>query len=276
MSFNRYTLALVFLLLFSVELSSAAGQGCTSGSCVVTQLDYENMMTNFRELYGDLRVTAVWSENRPQAFARRGELVVSGGFARKSDISLGGLLIVTCHEVGHALFSHNEGEADYFATQKCLKAYFNSFKGEMRLLVKQAPQRVVSFCGLQSELSQEVCKAGLVASQNAAQADANRCVERLERLKADVEGVDVESVQVEEFHFRCLRAAPGVVSPVFEKQALLEAATDSLSVLSPVIDHFVEDQRIVRVPYGQHNSPLCRMNTLREGLFDRPEPLCWK
>ena len=79
----------------------------------VDRSTYEATMDKFRTMYPSLSVVADWNEERPQAFANFKRMTVSGGFARKSDISLGGLIAVSCHEVGHALFSLNEGEADF-------------------------------------------------------------------------------------------------------------------------------------------------------------------
>ena len=53
-------------------------------------------------------------------------LSMSGGLARVRGITQDALALVACHELGHLLGGspQNEGQADYFATAKCLREIF--------------------------------------------------------------------------------------------------------------------------------------------------------
>lgn len=60
-------------------------------------------------------------------------LVLAGGLARFPGLTADGLALIACHEIGHNLgglpsyndgISSTEGEADYFATTKCLRRVF--------------------------------------------------------------------------------------------------------------------------------------------------------
>jgi hypothetical protein len=53
-------------------------------------------------------------------------LSMSGGLARVRGMTQDALALVACHELGHLLggYPNNEGQADYFATAKCLREIF--------------------------------------------------------------------------------------------------------------------------------------------------------
>ena len=93
---------------------------------------------------GNLIIHPAWDVDEPNAFATRlndGKdwiVQVNGGIARASYMSADGLLLVACHEVGHHLGgapykstsawkAAAEGEADYFASLKCMRTVLSSF-----------------------------------------------------------------------------------------------------------------------------------------------------
>jgi hypothetical protein len=88
-----------------------------------------------------LRVKKLWQDAQVNAVAYKegGYAVVEiwGGLARHSAMNADGVTLVTCHEVGHHLggppkytdqatgtWASVEGQADYFATLKCLRKVF--------------------------------------------------------------------------------------------------------------------------------------------------------
>lgn len=89
---------------------------------------------------GDLILYASWKSNTVNAFAEREDrkmrITVYGGLARHQAITEDGLVTVLCHELGHHLggypkksgnkWSSAEGQADYYATMKCLRRYWQS------------------------------------------------------------------------------------------------------------------------------------------------------
>lgn len=85
-----------------------------------------------------------WQEPTVDAFATRDDnnnpvVVINGGLARHPQMTKDGFLLIVCHELGHHLggapkilrgnsglrgWSSAEGQADYFATTKCLPRFF--------------------------------------------------------------------------------------------------------------------------------------------------------
>lgn len=92
-----------------------------------------------------LIITLAWNDPTVDAHATRDDdnnavIIVNGGLARHPLMTRDGLLLVACHEIGHHLggapkafrgtsnlrgWSSAEGQADYFATTKCLPRIFS-------------------------------------------------------------------------------------------------------------------------------------------------------
>jgi hypothetical protein len=96
---------------------------------------------------GHLRIDRRWTDGTVNASAdRQGSdwvLHRYGGLARHQVMTKDGFLLVACHETGHHLggapkisswffsdWASNEGEADYFATLKCLRHVFTDADNE--------------------------------------------------------------------------------------------------------------------------------------------------
>jgi hypothetical protein len=87
-----------------------------------------------------------WSDPTIDAFATRDDannpvIVMNGGLARHPLMTRDGFLLLVCHEIGHHLggapkilrgnsglksWSSAEGQADYYATSKCLPLFFHA------------------------------------------------------------------------------------------------------------------------------------------------------
>lgn len=88
-----------------------------------------------------------WLDGTIDAYATRDDdnnavIVMNGGLARHPEMTINGFLVLICHEVGHHLggapkilrgnsglrsWSSAEGQADYYATSKCLPAFFDTY-----------------------------------------------------------------------------------------------------------------------------------------------------
>ncbi len=99
-----------------------------------------------RRLNKELVIEKRWEDATVDAFATRDDLnnpviVINGGLARHPEMTRDGLALLICHEVGHHLggapknyrgtsglrgWSSAEGQADYFATTKCLPNIFKN------------------------------------------------------------------------------------------------------------------------------------------------------
>jgi len=104
----------------------------------------EFVQTNFPEFGRNFVLENKWEEDRVRAYATKDiednpVIVVYGGMARHPQMNTDGLYAILCHELGHFLggspqktrgpqrlktWSATEGQADYFATSKCLKILF--------------------------------------------------------------------------------------------------------------------------------------------------------
>lgn len=98
-----------------------------------------------KNLNKKLIIAGQWSDSSVDAHATRDEnnnpiVMLNGGLARHPLITRDGILLVACHEIGHHLggapksfrgtstlrgWSSAEGQADYFATTKCLPRVFS-------------------------------------------------------------------------------------------------------------------------------------------------------
>ena len=93
------------------------------------------------EAGGRLHVERNWTDGTANAYASRygntWNVAMFGGLARHETITEDGFALVICHEIGHHLggapkkasiwsntWASNEGQADYFATLKCLRRVF--------------------------------------------------------------------------------------------------------------------------------------------------------
>ena len=96
---------------------------------------------------GKLEIERKWTDGTVNAYAQQSgtswKVAMFGGLARHETITQDGMSLVVCHELGHHIggapkkagsifgggvnaWASNEGQADYFATLKCLrKAFLN-------------------------------------------------------------------------------------------------------------------------------------------------------
>ncbi|MDD3412534.1 MAG: M48 family metalloprotease [Lachnospiraceae bacterium] len=94
----------------------------------------------FKEEYkAQLQIERNWEDETVNAYAMQSgktwKVAMFGGLARHETITEDGFRAVVCHEVGHHIggavrkgfsWASNEGQADYFATSKCLKKFFEA------------------------------------------------------------------------------------------------------------------------------------------------------
>jgi hypothetical protein len=116
----------------------------------ITEKDFNDVLDKIELLYkdemaaqgGTMQINRQWTDGTVNAYAtRQGNIWVVnmfGGLARHPSITRDGFALAACHETGHHLggapkftswFGGNdwaavEGEADYFATLKCIRRYF--------------------------------------------------------------------------------------------------------------------------------------------------------
>lgn len=121
----------------------------------MTEIDFNQTLDRVQAIMGpeikklmnkDLIIERKWSDATVDAFATRDDannpvIVMNGGLARHPQMTKDGFLLLVCHELGHHLggapkilrgnsgvrgWSSAEGQADYFATSKCLPLFFQA------------------------------------------------------------------------------------------------------------------------------------------------------
>jgi hypothetical protein len=110
----------------------------------MSRTDFEDAVEALLKNYPQISIRSDWESQKLAAVATRDEqdrpiVTLSGGMARHSELTPDGLRLILCHEIGHFMggapkalrgnsdrrsWSSVEGQADYFATAKCLRTLF--------------------------------------------------------------------------------------------------------------------------------------------------------
>ncbi|MBC77855.1 MAG: hypothetical protein CME64_17750 [Halobacteriovoraceae bacterium] len=140
----------------------------------------------FSQLGATLKVNRNWDDGTVNAYASRSgsewNIHMFGGLARHEAVTPDGFALVVCHELGHHIggapkkggwwsnWATNEGQADYFATLKCLRRSFRGEDHNAVLSKMQVPKMVVDTCAEQwtSEEDQLICQRGAMAGHSTA------------------------------------------------------------------------------------------------------------
>lgn len=139
------------------------------------------------QMGGTLAIARNWEDGTVNAYASRSgdtwNVAMFGGLARHADITEDGFALVVCHEIGHHIggapkkqtwmgtrWATNEGQADYFATLKCLRKAFRSEENAAIVANLDVPQEVVNSCEAQfsNEEEQLICQRGAMAGMSTA------------------------------------------------------------------------------------------------------------
>lgn len=149
---------------------------------VVTQILYKIYAPKIKEKGNvDLVMNADWKDATVNAFATREvgtwTVHVAGGIARAKGMTKDSLALIVCHELGHHLggaprtflydgWPSAEGQADYWASSKCLKNYYNELKNEEVILDINIPEKVINQCSYVYKTYAEikVCVRTMMAS----------------------------------------------------------------------------------------------------------------
>lgn len=157
----------------------------------LTEKDLKEVTDRLQKIYGDVVTKSYnsklifdteWDDNTVNAFASRpteGEfhIHVPGGIVRAKGMSKDSLALVLCHELGHHLggaprtnlfngWPAAEGQADYWATSKCLKKYFFELKNEDVDVASNVPDRIMKDCNkIYSDFpSMKICVRSILAA----------------------------------------------------------------------------------------------------------------
>lgn len=131
---------------------------------------------------GELNVVKNWDDGTVNAYASRSgstwNVHMFGGLARHEAVTPDGFALVVCHELGHHIggapkkagwfgtWATNEGQADYFATLKCLRRVFRAEGNTAQVLSEMnVPASVTDTCSEQfsDETDRLICQRGAMA-----------------------------------------------------------------------------------------------------------------
>ena len=128
-----------------------------------------------------LSVERLWKNGEVNAAAypspRVANVLMFGGLARHPAITEDGFALVLCHEIGHHIggapkkvmgWASNEGQADYFATLKCLRKVFALEDNDAALKKMLVPIRVTVSCSRQfkNKLDRQICVRSAMAGMS--------------------------------------------------------------------------------------------------------------
>lgn len=120
-----------------------------------------------------LEVVRNWTDGTVNAYAEQEgnlwKVQMFGGLARHKTITYDGMALVVCHETGHHLggapryagddWASNEGQADYFATLKCLRRVWLNEDNAAAVRKMDVPAALTAGCEKQwkSEADRALC-----------------------------------------------------------------------------------------------------------------------
>ncbi len=131
-----------------------------------------------------LVVQRLWNDSTVNAFAERSgsewRIRMYGGLARHEAVTEDAFALIGCHEIGHHLggapkyrgqWAANEGQADYFATLKCMRDVFGKDDNRQIVSGMNAPQALVRSCERSFGDAQAIatCVRSGMAGQSAAE-----------------------------------------------------------------------------------------------------------
>jgi hypothetical protein len=158
----------------------------------VSERDFNLITSRLHRIYGPeieaksglkFVMIADWNDGVANAYATRSvdawNVHINGGIARAKGMTDDGFALIVCHEIGHHLggaprtylyegWASAEGQADYFATSKCLKRYYTELALEENFSISNhsIPEKVILDCNsVYKNLSDlQVCVRSQLAS----------------------------------------------------------------------------------------------------------------
>jgi len=169
---------------FNISVNDKAAAGLTESqfNAVITKI--ETMYAPLVSQYGGkLEVVRNWTDGTVNAYAEQEgnlwKVSMFGGLARHRTINEDGFSLVVCHEIGHHIggapkydqdWASNEGQADYFATLKCLRRVWQSENNSEIVKKLNAPKHLVETCAKnwQHDEDRAICVRGGMAGDSVA------------------------------------------------------------------------------------------------------------
>jgi hypothetical protein len=159
----------------------------------VTEEEFNAVIDHYEAIYapiiaqegGTLEIQRNWADPTVNAFAQRigttWRVSMFGGLARHNTITSDGFALVVCHEIGHHIggapkklgmwsnpWASNEGQADYFATLKCLRRAWMNDNNMAIVNNMSVPAHLTAACSAQwsTEEDRAICLRGGMAGMS--------------------------------------------------------------------------------------------------------------
>lgn len=132
----------------------------------------------------ELQVIGSWFSSNVNAYADQKDnkwlITIYGGIARHKAISIDGLNLILCHELGHHMggypkkgtnkWSSAEGQSDYYATMKCLRKLWQNEDNHKKIKDRLVPQTVKDLCykSFTSNQDRSLCQRMSLAGKSVA------------------------------------------------------------------------------------------------------------
>lgn len=170
-------------------------QSIQAGPSNISEQEFRSLIAEVRQVYspivsqhgGSLNMSGNWQNETPNAQATQmftnWQVQITGGLARRPELTADGFQLILCHELGHHLggfafapsplpfipvWAANEGQSDYFATQVCAKRIWGRQLERNQSFRGTATREVQALCNSvwETEAEQNLCYRILVAGQS--------------------------------------------------------------------------------------------------------------
>jgi len=193
----------LFLCLFSLPVIACDGGmrmnrivSIPEGSLLandMTEKEFKDSIKAFEQFFSpsidrdhnaELIIFGSWASNTVNAYAEKSDkkvmITIYGGLARHKAITKDGFTAVLCHELGHHFggypkkstnrWSSAEGQADYYATMKCLRRIWEKDNNELIIANEEIPEALKNECGVTYTdiKSQKLCQRMGLAGRSVA------------------------------------------------------------------------------------------------------------
>jgi hypothetical protein len=162
------------------------------GINTISEEQFNSVISKVEDMYapivaeygGKLQVVRNWTDGTVNAYAEQEgdvwKVSMFGGLARHKTITYDGMALVVCHEIGHHIggvpryagddWASNEGQADYFATTKCLRRVWQSEDNAAAVRGMTVPATLKDSCAKQwsNKADRDICIRGGMAGDSVA------------------------------------------------------------------------------------------------------------
>lgn len=155
----------------------------------VTEADFNKVIDTAEKVFkpiikkhgGTLDIKRRWDDSTVNASAiqmgKTWEVNMYGGLARREEVTLDGFALVLCHEIGHHLagfpfvseWAANEGEADYYGTQACVRQLWRGQENEVAAQTVDATPKAACDEAWTSDADRNLCYRIMMAGRSLAE-----------------------------------------------------------------------------------------------------------